>query len=85
MKPYDLPDAKGHFGQYGGIFVSETLMHALDELNQAYARYQQDPEFLVEMQRELKYFVGRPSPVYHWAARRFTLNVKTSTTPVRTK
>jgi tryptophan synthase beta chain len=65
MKPYDLPDARGHFGQYGGIFVSETLMHALDELNQAYARYQKDPEFLAELQSELKHFVGRPSPIYH--------------------
>jgi tryptophan synthase beta chain len=65
MKPYDLPDAAGHFGQYGGIFVSETLMHALDELNQAYAHYQKDPAFLAEMQRELKHFVGRPSPIYH--------------------
>jgi tryptophan synthase beta chain len=65
MKPYDLPDARGHFGQYGGIFVSETLMHALDELNQAYAKYQKDPEFLAEVERELKHFVGRPSPIYH--------------------
>jgi tryptophan synthase beta chain len=65
MKPYDLPDASGHFGQYGGIFVSETLMHALDELNQAYAKYQKDAEFLAEVTRELKHFVGRPSPIYH--------------------
>jgi tryptophan synthase beta chain len=65
MKPYDLPDARGHFGQYGGIFVSETLMHALDELNQAYARYQKDADFLAELNHELKHFVGRPSPVYH--------------------
>ncbi|MGL4574733.1 MAG: tryptophan synthase subunit beta [Burkholderiaceae bacterium] len=65
MKPYDLPDARGHFGQYGGIFVSETLMHALDELNQAYAKYRKDPEFLAEVERELKHFVGRPSPIYH--------------------
>ncbi|MGE5338198.1 MAG: tryptophan synthase subunit beta, partial [Gemmatimonadota bacterium] len=39
MKPYDLPDERGHFGPYGGIFVAETLMHALAELNDAYAKY----------------------------------------------
>lgn len=62
---YRLPDERGHFGQYGGIFVSETLIHALDELNQAYARYKNDPDFLAEFRYELKHFVGRPSPVYH--------------------
>ncbi|MFN7848659.1 MAG: pyridoxal-phosphate dependent enzyme, partial [Burkholderiales bacterium] len=62
---YNLPDERGHFGSYGGVFVSETLMHALQELREAYARYQQDPEFIEEFQRELKYFVGRPSPIYH--------------------
>jgi tryptophan synthase beta chain len=62
---YNLPDERGHFGPYGGVFVSETLMHALQELREAYARYQQDPEFIAEFQRELKYFVGRPSPIYH--------------------
>src|SRR5687767_15857103 len=65
MKPYDLPDARGHFGPYGGIFVAETLMHALDELGSAYLKYQHDPEFVAELQRELKHFVGRPSPIYH--------------------
>ena len=65
MKPYDLPDARGHFGPYGGTFVSETLMHALEELRQAYARYRVDPEFIAEFKDELKYFVGRPSPIYH--------------------
>ena len=70
MKPYDLPDSKGHFGPYGGIFVAETLMHALDELRVAYQKYQNDPEFVSEMQRELKHFVGRPSPIYH--ARRWS-------------
>jgi tryptophan synthase beta chain len=65
MKPYDLPDARGHFGPYGGTFVSETLMHALEELRLAYAKYQKDPEFVAEFKRELKHFVGRPSPVYH--------------------
>lgn len=62
---YDLPDAKGHFGIYGGRFVSETLIHALDELNEAYARYKDDPDFLAEFRHELKHYVGRPSPVYH--------------------
>ena len=65
MKPYDLPDSHGHFGPYGGIFVAETLMHALDELRSAYLHYQHDPEFVAEFQRELKHFVGRPSPIYH--------------------
>jgi tryptophan synthase beta chain len=63
--PYNLPDAKGHFGPYGGIFVSETLMHALEELKQMYEKYRQDPEFIAEFQRELKHYVGRPSPIYH--------------------
>ncbi len=70
MKPYDLPDSRGHFGPYGGIFVAETLMHALDELHSAYLKYQHDPEFVAEFQRELKHFVGRPSPIYH--ARRWS-------------
>ncbi len=48
MKPYDLPDPSGHFGPYGGIFVAETLMHALAELRDAYARYKDDPEFVAE-------------------------------------
>ncbi|MDR3399628.1 MAG: tryptophan synthase subunit beta [Pandoraea sp.] len=62
---YDLPDAHGHFGQYGGVFVAETLIHALDELREAYAKYQQDPAFLDEFHYELKHYVGRPSPIYH--------------------
>ncbi len=65
MRMYDLPDASGHFGQYGGVFVSETLVHALDELKSAYGRYQKDPEFLAEFAYELKHYVGRPSPIYH--------------------
>ncbi|MHA6844978.1 tryptophan synthase subunit beta [Ralstonia syzygii] len=67
---YNLPDAHGHFGPYGGTFVAETLTHALDELRDAYARYQHDPEFIKEYEYELKHFVGRPSPIYH--ARRLT-------------
>ncbi len=62
---YNLPDARGHFGQYGGTFVSETLTHALTELKEAYARYRKDPDFLAEFEDELKHFVGRPSPIYH--------------------
>jgi len=65
MKPYDLPDATGHFGPYGGIFVSETLMHALEQLKDAYIQYRQDAEFVTEFEDELKHFVGRPSPIYH--------------------
>jgi tryptophan synthase beta chain len=63
--PYDLPDAKGHFGQYGGSFVSETLSHALAELKAAYAHYSKDPGFIAEFHNDLKHFVGRPSPIYH--------------------
>ena len=65
MKPYDLPDARGHFGPYGGIFVSETLMHALEQLREAYNHYKTDPEFIADFEDELKHFVGRPSPTYH--------------------
>jgi len=69
---YDQPDARGHFGPYGGVFVAETLIRALDELNAAYARYQHDPEFIREFEYELAHYVGRPSPVYHaqrWSQR----------------
>jgi len=62
---YAFPDARGHFGPYGGSFVAETLTHALAELKDAYARYSADPEFLEEFRYELKHFVGRPSPIYH--------------------
>jgi tryptophan synthase beta chain len=62
---YNLPDAKGHFGPYGGTFVSETLTHALNELKESYAHFRTDPEFLAEFESELKHFVGRPSPIYH--------------------
>ena len=70
MQMYDLPDTSGHFGPYGGVFVSETLMQALDELKQAYSRYQKDSEFIAELDYELEHYVGRPSPVYH--ARRWS-------------
>src|ERR687884_1438103 len=64
---YQQPDARGHFGPYGGTFVAETLIHALDELKQAYAEAQRDPAFMAEFHSELAHFVGRPSPVYHAA------------------
>jgi len=67
MQTYAQPDTSGHFGIYGGSFVSETLTHAINELREAYARYQHDPEFQAEFQSELAHFVGRPSPVYHAA------------------
>ncbi len=62
---YDMPDARGHFGPYGGIFVAETLMPAITELNEAYQRYLNDPEFIAELDADLKDYVGRPSPLYH--------------------
>jgi tryptophan synthase beta chain len=67
---YSLPDERGHFGPYGGVFVAETLIHALDELKQQYARYRGDPEFVAEFEYELTHYVGRPSPIYH--ARRWS-------------
>jgi tryptophan synthase beta chain len=65
MFEYHQPDPTGHFGIYGGSFVSETLTHAINELKTAYARYQHDPAFIAEFEYELAHFVGRPSPVYH--------------------
>jgi len=65
MKLTDFPDSRGHFGPYGGIFVAETLMAALDELRVEYDRARNDPAFLAEFEYELKHYVGRPSPVYH--------------------
>jgi len=65
MKIHDLPDSHGHFGPYGGIFVAETLIQALDELRLAYEKYRSDPEFIAEFRYDLKHYVGRPSPVYH--------------------
>ena len=67
MIDYQQPDASGHFGPYGGSFVSETLVHALHELEAAYTRYRDDAEFQAEFRHELKHFVGRPSPIYHAA------------------
>ena len=65
MKMRELPDERGHFGLYGGVFVAETLVHALDELKRAYEACRKDPEFVAEFEYELKHYVGRPSPVYH--------------------
>ena len=65
MQMYDLPDSKGHFGPYGGVFVAETLIHALDELRTQYEALRNDPAFVAEFEHELKHYVGRPSPVYH--------------------
>ncbi|SCZ63759.1 tryptophan synthase subunit beta [Thiohalomonas denitrificans] len=59
-----LPDERGHFGPYGGRFVSETLMGPLEELREAYERYIKDPEFQAELDEDLQQFVGRPTPLY---------------------
>ncbi len=60
-----FPDLRGHFGPYGGQFVAETLMVAIEELTAAYEHYRDDPEFQAEFRHDLTYFVGRPSPLYH--------------------
>jgi len=70
MQMHDLPDARGHFGPYGGVFVAETLMAALDELRREYDAAKQDPDFQAEFRHELRHYVGRPSPIYH--ARRWS-------------
>ena len=73
MQMYDLPDATGHFGPYGGVFVAETLQAALHELNLEYARAKADPAFKAELDDELEHYVGRPSPIYH--AKRLSLEL----------
>ncbi|MEJ2609940.1 MAG: tryptophan synthase subunit beta [Candidatus Thiodiazotropha sp.] len=60
-----LPDKRGHFGPYGGLFVSETLMKPLDELREAYYRLMVDEAFIQELDEDLAHYVGRPSPIYH--------------------
>ena len=70
MQMVELPDSHGHFGPYGGVFVAETLTHALEELRDAYAQCRRDPGFLAEFRHELKHYVGRPTPIYH--ARRWS-------------
>ncbi|TQV67694.1 tryptophan synthase subunit beta [Exilibacterium tricleocarpae] len=65
-----VPDNRGHFGPYGGKFVSETLMPALEELETIYNRLKDDPDFIAEFDRDLAHYVGRPSPLYfaeHWS------------------
>ena len=73
MQMYDLPDASGHFGPYGGVFVAETLQAALHALNLEYAKAKADPAFKAELDDELKHYVGRPSPIYH--AKRLSLEL----------
>jgi tryptophan synthase beta chain len=72
MSAYDLPDKRGHFGDYGGIFVSETLMQPLKELREAYESLRKDKKFQKELADDLRHYVGRPSPLY--LARRLTDN-----------
>jgi len=61
----NMPDERGHFGPYGGRFISETLMAAIEELTEAYESAIKDPEFLAEFDHDLLHYVGRPSPLYH--------------------
>jgi tryptophan synthase beta chain len=65
MSDKELPDNKGHFGPYGGVFVADTLMAALQALQDAYARHRNSKEFLAELAAELRDYVGRPTPLYH--------------------
>lgn len=62
---YNMPDERGHFGPYGGLFVAETLIPAVEELDQAYQKYMTDPEFMAELDMDFQLYVGRPSPLYH--------------------
>ena len=62
---YSYPDNTGHFGQFGGTYMAETLIPAVEELAAQYAHYQNDAEFKAELAYELKHYVGRPSPIYH--------------------
>jgi len=71
---YEYPDDRGHFGPYGGVFVAETLMHALEELNHTYQRFKVDAEFQRKFDEDLKHYVGRPSPLYF--AQRLTSHCK---------
>ncbi len=67
-RPDDLmsmPDARGHFGPYGGRFVADTLMAPLAELADAYAKLKHDPDFIAELDHDYRHYVGRPSPIYH--------------------
>ena len=62
---YQQPDERGHFGDFGGRYVAETLMPALLELEEAYAAARKDPAFQTEFDYYLRQYVGRPSPLYH--------------------
>ena len=62
---YSLPDDKGHFEQYGGVFIAETLMTAVTELKEAYEKYKDDADFIKEFEYDLKHYVGRTTPLYH--------------------
>jgi len=81
---FDGPDASGHFGPYGGVFVGETLIAAVEELAEVYEELSADKNFWAEYDSELKHYVGRPSPLY-FAERltdtaggaKFILSVKT--------
>ena len=61
---YSQPDEKGHFGIYGGRYVSETLMPLILEVEKSYNKYKDDDEFKTELDYYLKHYVGRPSPLY---------------------
>ena len=62
---YSLPDDKGHFEQYGGVFIAETLMTAVTELKNAYEKYKDDKDFIAEFEFDLEHYVGRTTPLYH--------------------
>ena len=87
-----LPDALGRFGTFGGRFVPETLMDALNQMTEAYAEAKVDPAFQAKLDGYLADYVGRPSPLFHAerlsasaVARRSTSNARTSTTPALTR
>lgn len=65
LQNYNFPDDNGHFGPYGGVFVPETLIHALEDLKENYEKLKNTPSFMEEFHNDLKHFVGRPSPVYY--------------------
>ena len=65
LQNYNFPDHKGHFGPSGGVFVPETLIHALEDLRDNYEKLKNTPSFMEEFHEDLKNFVGRPSPVYY--------------------
>ncbi|GAB4170719.1 MAG: tryptophan synthase subunit beta [Geothermobacteraceae bacterium] len=65
MAEYNYPDERGHFGVFGGRYVAETLMPALQELDEAYRRAKADPAFQRELDYYFRHYVGRPSPLYH--------------------